>query len=125
MALDARSTVRLAADEAIRLFSPSIDVRCASGKAESVMSRDLDSAVHRYSQGIAALSAGTFQSELASTHPRELSVLFCCRVAASDLVLPAGIGKSVRIRRGSILAVCPFLSHRDPQMFPDAPGAFR
>jgi len=30
MALDARSTVRLCGDEAIRLFSPSIDVRCVA-----------------------------------------------------------------------------------------------
>lgn len=73
MALDARSTVRLAADEAIRLFSPSIDVR----------------------------------------------------VAARDLTLPSGTGRTVSVRRGSILAVSPFISHRDTRLFPDAPGAFR
>lgn len=46
-------------------------------------------------------------------------------VAARDLVLPAGPGRTLRVRRRSILAVSPFLSHRDTRLFPDAPGAFR
>ncbi len=46
-------------------------------------------------------------------------------MAARDLVLPAGPGRTLRVRRRSILAVSPFLSHRDMRLFPDAPGAFR
>jgi len=45
-------------------------------------------------------------------------------VAAQDLVLPAGPGRSIQVKRNSILAVSPFLTHRDTQLFPDAPGAF-
>lgn len=40
-------------------------------------------------------------------------------------MLPSGAGRTVSVRRGSILAVSPFISHRDTRLFPDAPGAFR
>ncbi len=45
-------------------------------------------------------------------------------MAARDLVLPAGPSRSIRVARGSILAISPWLSHRDAA-FGEAPGAFR
>ena len=40
-------------------------------------------------------------------------------------MLPAGAGRVTRVRRGSVLAICPFLCHRDVRIFPEAPEAFR
>jgi hypothetical protein len=89
-ALDPQSLMRRCANETVRLFSPSIDVRIAA--------RPL---------------------VLPAAHSG-----YAARPGAAADWQHHGSTRGFSVRKGDIIAVSPFLAHRDSRLFPDDPCAF-
>jgi len=113
-ALDPSSAARRCADEAIRIFSPSIDVRFAA-RDLTLPCTALGTAHHRRSSGGDSRGSNGSASEESYDSKPSLS--------RTSPTVPSN-SPGVQVKKGDMLAVAPFLVHRDKRLFPSNPGKF-